>query len=674
MSHFVAAALVLLLAGSAVAQTPKTFPPPPRTAWAPVGCRTPDPAGGVLASRGAWRSLHADEVNSDEVAVAYAPAMAADWVAEPLTWNPTGPVFDSAGNVYFAPFQPHDGALVVALDPATGARRWTIPNSTGSPSGSGTPMILEDPDHPGEELLYHARYDRVLAARTDGSVLWEMPTGLTGPPVGGGFGVNYHAGADALLGLTRDGWLYAVDRRTGVTVLPAPYQLPGAPSPAGPPLATPPAIQACAQAELEKLADLRGQPISLAIDVLLGNGVEVANYFSIDAATGRIWVAATAPDGDDGSVDGVSQLGALYGLDLVPSGPEWQVVEACRQTFTGGSATTPALRRDGTRVYVGDNVGNLIALDRDCRIAWTVNVGGQITGSIGVAADNGEIYASTGGTIHQVIDEGAAGRLAWSANLDVYDLLPGQQVANQTVAGIGANAVSFQAAAVVPLGASRLSITTGVGLLDRLTGEVTAFTPGLDESVAVMSTSPDGTLYMGNSPLRRLFTYCLAEAGLLTIPVAPPIGGIRKFRSVRPDLLLRDAACAAADRARNAQRHRRRCPASAGRRRAAPHPGRAEPARRQRRPPAACLGRQGHVRSSSGASAARASVSPRASSPRRRCARPAGRRRASRRPDPRSRARATARRPRSARAAGASGPCCARCAAAWRRTRCGAAS
>lgn len=554
--------LLALFATSVAAQTPKSFPPPPRTAWRPTGCRVPEPPSVVLASRAAWRSLHSDEVNTDEVSIAYAPVVEADWVAEPGTWNPTGPVFGSDGTVYFAPFQPHDGSLIIALDPDTGARRWAIPNSTGTPSGSGTPMILEDPDDPGEELLYHGRYDRVLAARTDGTVLWEMPTGLAGPPVGGGFGVNHHPAADALVGLTRDGFLYAVDRRTGVTVLDAPYQLPGEPSPPGPPLAAPPNVQACAAAELNALADLDGQPISLAVDVLLGNGVEVANYFSIDATSGRIWVAATAPDGDDGTVDGVSHLGALYGLDLVPNGPQWQVVEACRQTFTGGSASTPALRRDGSRIYVGDNVGTLMAIDRDCQIVWTLDVGGQITGSVGVAADNGEVYASTGGTIHQVIDDGTSGRIAWSANLDVYELAPGQEVTNQTIAGIGANGIAFQAGAMIPLGASRLTITTGVGLLDRLSGRVVSFASGLDESVAVMSTGPDGSLYMGNSPLRRLFTYCLAQEGLLPVAVEPPLGGIRKYRSTRPDLLVRDAACAAGDRARNAKQQRRACPES----------------------------------------------------------------------------------------------------------------
>ena len=50
------------------------------------------------ASRAAWRSLHSDEVNSDEVSIAYPPVFHADWVAEPATWNPTGPVFDDDGN------------------------------------------------------------------------------------------------------------------------------------------------------------------------------------------------------------------------------------------------------------------------------------------------------------------------------------------------------------------------------------------------------------------------------------------------------------------------------------------------------------------------------------------------------------------------------------------------
>jgi hypothetical protein len=556
--------VAVLLTGSATAQTPNPLPPPARTDWRPQGCRAVSRAQSPFASRSAWRALHSDERNSDEVEVAYAPRFTAGWVAEPDTWNPTGPVFDSAGNLYFAPFQSHEGVALISLDAQTGARRWAIPAPPGTPVG-GAPLLLQDPDTPGAEILYQARHDRALAVRTDGTVVWDVPTGIPGPIQGGGFGANYHPGADAIIGLTRDGFIYALDRRSGAPRLAAPFQLPGEKAPPGPPSSTPPAVVACAQEQIEQFFDLGGAPITLVIDVLLGNGVEVANYFSVDAASGRLWVAATAPDAEDGTVDGVSQLGALYGLDLLPTGGGgWQIVEACHRSFTGGSASTPALNPDGSRIYVGDNIGTLMALDRDCGLVWSVALGSQITGSIGVASDNGEVYASTGGSIFQVIDHGSSGSVGWSADLAaLYTLPAGQIVANQTIVGIGANAVSFQAGAALPLGANRLTITTGVGLLDRSTGTVRSFSPGLEESVAVMSTGPDGALYMGNSPLRRLFAYCLAELAIVPLTIEPPIGGIRKWEPVRLDYQLRDAVCAAADRITNAAINRRTCPDSA---------------------------------------------------------------------------------------------------------------
>lgn len=552
---------VLLLAAVAQAQTAKEYPPPARTGWKPVGCRTTDPKGPLLASRAAWRSLHADEVNTDEVSIAFTPVFEADWVAEPLTWNPTGPVFDSAGNLYFAPLQPHEDLALVSLRATDGGRRWVIPRTTDAPVGAGTPLVLNDPDRPGEEMVYLGLYDRALAVRTDGTIVWDVPTGLSGTPVPV-FGVNYHAGADAIVGLARDGFLYALDRRTGVALLATPYQLPGEPSPPGSPLAATAPLLACVQTEIERLVDLQGVPVATVIDTLLGNRVEVANYFSIDAASGRLWVVATAPDAEDGATDGVSQLGALYGLDLVPRPGGAELVEVCHRSFTGGSASTPALPRDGSRVYVGDNVGNLIAIDRSCGDLWTVPVGSQILGSIGVAADNGEVYASTGSAIHQVIDRGATAAVAWTAALDVFDLLAGQQTYNLNLVGIGANGIAFQAGAGLVAGATALPVATGMGLLDRATGAVRYFTPGLDETVAVMSTGPDGALYIGNSPLRRLFTYCLNQLGILPTPVAAPVGGIRKYAPRRSDLLVRDAVCAAADRAANARQNRRACPAA----------------------------------------------------------------------------------------------------------------
>ncbi|MCA9771046.1 MAG: PQQ-binding-like beta-propeller repeat protein [Myxococcales bacterium] len=551
----------LLLAACGCTPTAVPFAPPAKTAWAPTGCRTVPTADPMTASRAAWRNLHSDAANTDEVSIALAPVLDADWEAEPTTYNPTGPVFDSAGNLYFAPLLPHENVALISLDPTTGARRWSIAG-TGSVNGSGAPLVLNDPGNPGGEIVYLALYDRAFAARTDGTILWDVATGLpsTGAFDEGVFGVNYLPTLDALVALSANGRLYALDRATGAPILNAVYSLPGEPSPPGAGLSLPAAALAQVQADLSTLIHFPpGTDFADLAAVLLGNEVEVANFFSIDPATGRLWVAATAPDGADGTVDGVSEFGALYGLDLVANGGGFDVTEACRRDFSGGSASTPALRTDGTRIYVGDNDGNLLAIRPDCTDAWTLSIGSQIVGSVGVASDNGEIYVATARSILQVIDSGAAGAVGWTANLSgVFIPGVGQTNFNLNLYSIAANGIGFQAGSGL-IQAQNLPLAVGVGVLDRDTGAVRFFTDGLEETVAVMSTGPDGALYIGNSPLRRAFARALFPG------FTPPIeGGIRKFAPRRLDLLVRDAACAARARALNADANQGLCPDSAG--------------------------------------------------------------------------------------------------------------
>ena len=45
------------------------------------------------------------------------------------------------------------------------------------------------------------------------------------------WGMNYQPQADALLLVSMDGWVAALDRRTGKPLLKEPLQLPGAPAP-----------------------------------------------------------------------------------------------------------------------------------------------------------------------------------------------------------------------------------------------------------------------------------------------------------------------------------------------------------------------------------------------------------------------------------------------------------
>jgi hypothetical protein len=279
---------------------------------------------------------------------------------------------------------------------------------------------------------------------------------------------------------------------------------------------------------------------------LLGNGVSVANMFSVDPATSQMWVAATAPDGEDGTVDGVSELGALFRYGMVAGTAGYQIEELCHRSFNGGSASTPTVAADGSRVYLGDNGSLLIAVDTNCADVWSVDVGAQIFGSVAASSDRHEIYTSTSLGITKVVDDGASASIAWTANLDVFDLAMGQANLNMNLVAIGANGLAFQAGAGVVVNGQKLPDIVGTGILDRESGEVRAFVGGGEETVAVMSTGPDGAIYLGNSPVRRIFSRVL---GLST---APLVGGITKFASDDPRRLMRDAACAAAARARNA--------------------------------------------------------------------------------------------------------------------------
>ncbi|MBX3024375.1 hypothetical protein KF840_05635 [bacterium] len=547
--HWTIALTLLAWLAPAQAQLPaaKSFAPPPPTTWAPRGCRqaqAPDP---LLPPRDGWHALHGDSASSDEVSIALPAVLRADWTAEPATYNVTGPVFDRAGNLYFSPFIPYENVVLVSLEPASGARRWAIAG-TGAPPGGSTPLVLADPDTPGAEIVYLALYDRALAVRTDGTVVWDVPTGLTVGPAPFGYlvlGLNYVPAADALVALTGDGHLYALDRATGAPLLAAPFVLPGGPTPTVP-SSLPPAIVAAADAQFRTLVNVPPGSLPLFTAALLGNGVRVANMFSVDPASSQLWVAATAPDGEDGTVDGVSQLGALFRLGLVAGTAGYEMHEVCHRSFTGGSASTPTISADGSRIYLGDNTSLLLAIDTDCGDLWSVDVGAQIFGSVAAASDRREIYTSTSHGITKVVDHGTSGSVEWTADLDVFDLATGQQNLNMNLVAIGANGLAFQAGAGVVLNGTGLPSTVGTGVLDRENGSVRSFVAGGEETVAVMSTGPDGAVYLGNSPVRRIF------ARVLNLSSAPLQGGITKFGSADPRRMMRDAACAAAARARNA--------------------------------------------------------------------------------------------------------------------------
>jgi len=549
--------------------TPIDYPPPDKTPWVPEGCRDVPSDSPVLGLPAAYfRGLHADTLNSDEVGIALSPVLEFEWSVEPNFYIAEGPVFDKDGNLYFSPLFPGEPVILVSLDPDTGARRWAITGTT--PYGAGAPLVLDDPLNPGEQIIYAAVYDRALAVRPDGTVLWDVPTGLPAPPPVSGalenyhcFGLNYHVQADALVGVMGPGDVVVLDRATGAQLLATPFVVPGTFSPASPPTSLPAEVLETANNSLRPLmgalpADVT--PYGILVDVLLGFNSKVANYFSIDPHTGRMYVAATAPDGEDGTVDGISELGALYCLEMVPAGgPSYTVLEQYHTNFVGGSASSPALNADGTRVYLGDNLGNLIAVDASSgNKIWEIAVGSQIFGSVAVASDNNEIYASNAEAVTKVRDDGATAGILWASVVEGYTPGAGHELFNLNLATVGANGVFAQSGVGSVLNGTSLPLRVGVGLVDRETGATRYFADGLEETVSAVSVGPDGAVYLGHSPLRRA-----AAAALFPASTHPVTGGVGKYAARRLDLLIRDAVCAGAARALNAHDQEGLCPDAA---------------------------------------------------------------------------------------------------------------
>ena len=568
-------AAILLLASSGCSSSSSSDSPgvPDEvTSWAPVGARTVgDYEYDIIPQPNAFHTMHAGPNNTDNVWVASAPQMALAWVSETNFYVPEGPTYDNEGNLYFSPLFPQSPEFdisLVSLDAETGERNWEIPGD-GHNAGSGAILILNDPDNLGKQIIYHASYEEVMAIKPDGTILWRKSTGLTAPPTlepgerspAHSFGFNYHPRTDSLVGVTIEGVMFAYRRTNGEMIAPL-GQVPGAPAVSND-IGLPQPVIDLSNAETDKVFGKTPSGASFyetIVDVIFGGGAIVTNFFAIDQNTSRIYVAATAPDEDDGAMDGVSELGAIYAFDLVDDGNgglEFKVLSSAQ--FDGGTGSTPSVSEDGQRVYVSDNVGNVIAYDRELSELWRYDVGSPVAASVAVSPDNRELYAVTRQDVFKLIDNGNSAELDWIATLEAFGGYPEIEVVFQALTPtITANGVAISVGGGQLIGDRALMLRVGVGLLDRVTGTLRSFTEGREESIAVTSVRPNGAICTANSPVRRATGKALNP--MLTEDI---IGGISCYKPVRNDLLARDASCAAGVRARNAVTIADSAPASA---------------------------------------------------------------------------------------------------------------
>ena len=565
---------LLLAGGCSDDDSTSSGPLPVIEGWAPIGARTVGSyAYDVIPEPNAFRTMHVGPNNSDNVWVALAPRLELDWVAEPSFYIPEGPTYDNVGNLYFSPLFPQEDVSLVSLDAETGERNWAI-EGDGLNAGSGAILVLNDPDRPGEQIIYHTTYTEAMALRPDGTEIWRTLNGLELPPIVEGvrapahsFGFNYHPQTDAVVGLTSGADIFAFDRRTGDLLAP-PTKVPGAPA-AMTDVGLPEFIVTRSNALTDEAFGMLPGGLSFfsaIVDVVFGGGSVVTNYFAIDPNSGLIYVAATAEDEADGAEDGISDLGALYLLQLVEDeagGLRFELLASA--TFNGGTGSTPTVSEDGQRLFVSDNLGNVLAFDRDLNELWRYDVGDPIAASIAVSPDNAEVYAVTRRDVFKLIDEGDRARLDWMATFGAFEDDPGIEIEFQALTPtITANgvAVSIGGGRIITdpeTGVSReIMLRVGVGLLDRETGELVSFAEGREESIAITSVAPDGGIYTAGSPVRRV-----SGKALFPDVTADVIGGVSRYRPVRNDLLVRDAACAAGARALNAATIANDAPAAA---------------------------------------------------------------------------------------------------------------
>ena len=549
--------LFMVLIGCSKAPDVKHFDSPTKTNFKIHNTIPSDPLDDISASGTGFRTLHGGSHNSDEVSVALSPMFEAAWTAEDQFWIYEGPSFDDNQQLYFSPIKPNESVNLLALSTESGERLWAI---EGSEIGQGgAPLVLNNPDisdtpyNLPQKTVYAGSYESIKAVSQSGQVLWNQPTGLSidsNLNLGErhNYGVNYLPQHDALVSVIGTGKVIVLNRADGSPLLDTPYALPGVspyPKDAFPlPEFVRKATRPLWGHFFEGEANAENDTLKEVTDMVMGNSSSVANFFAISKSNGRIWIAATAPDDEDGTVDGYSSLGALYGLDLIKSAQGGYSLEiVCSISFDGGSASSPALNADGSRIYVADNFGKLFAIDQgSCSTLWSYDVGRQIVGSAAVAKDNGELFLSTTESVIKLVDLGDSAELAWTASPDIFELNSRQETRNTNLVTIGANGVFVQVGAGFVLQNELLPQSIGIAMMDRETGDIRFASSAVEETLSVMSVSTEGELFIANSPLRRVL------AKILTGNKTPDItGGITRYQSINANLLLRESSCAAAD-------------------------------------------------------------------------------------------------------------------------------
>jgi outer membrane protein assembly factor BamB len=379
-----------------------------------------------------WTAVHADSTNSDYASVDGADDVTLAWQRSLGGGVNLGPTIDADGRVYVTTAAP--GCHLYVLEAATGETIWCSEEVDRFAVASAA--LLDD-----EGRAFLADSEAMHAFDTDGNVLWETP--IVGVPLSAQFTPR-----GRVIFITHIGRIYVLDRATGQQLL-APVELiPGT--------------------TFDPATNMRGCPLGTA-------ECPSANTPAIDLETGRLFFTFWEPGGPQAGIramqvseDGDTTITHLWTNDSLP----------------GGSASSPDISADGSRIYLNDNAGNVHALNAATgEEIWSFPIG-YVTGGSPSTSPDGLILPAGGFGVSPLIgltDEGAGAGLAW-------------RIDTVTNRGIASQAGGDKAYATVAAGPGRndlvvIDTATG-GELDRepLPG-TTLFSVGI-------TIGPDGTVYV----------------------------------------------------------------------------------------------------------------------------------------------------------------------------------
>lgn len=333
-----------------------------------------------------WPSALGDARNSATSDVAGARALTATW-SRPLGGTVTTPASISSDGQIFVTADVTAGCNLLSFQMRSGRKRFcnNIPFTKPVPDPIRATPIVD-----GNDNIYVGIADGTMRSYNDhGQERWVMP--VFGTPLSAQF-----TGDGNVLVVTQAGQINVFERQTGKTVV-APLRLMGEPDRhVEPDLAWPPADQGLAEC---------GSGAS---------GCPVANAPAVDPRSGRFFVTAWLPQAKTASL-----IGLRYGDGKLTQ--DWAV-----PILTGGSTTNPAISADGDTVYVGNNVGDLIAVNADNGATrWTQHLGYLPSGGMSVSAD-GLIIPGGAGALTALRDKGDHADPAWQRQDLIQQGVPAQ--------------------------------------------------------------------------------------------------------------------------------------------------------------------------------------------------------------------------------------------------------